>query len=99
MFKSLQTSTVKTTLLLDAADVMVAQVNHVELAQEKEKREKRERKAVRAVVRLTVMSNVQKKTRLMMFNSLRLPSVYPQLQRQPLRWKLPHPPLLHQPLL
>jgi hypothetical protein len=108
MPNSLKPPAVKTTLLLDRAHVLVAQANHVKLAQKKEKstahvvvaqeKEKRERKAVRAVVRLTVVSKVRKKTRLMMFNSLRPPSVYLKLQRQPLRLKLLHPPLLHQPL-
>ena len=81
-FNSLKPPTVKTMLLLDPAHVLVAQENHVKLAQEKEKRE---REAIRAVVRLTVMSKVRKKTILMMLNSLRLPSVYPKLQHQPLQ--------------
>ena len=108
MFNSLKPPAVKTTLILDRVHELVAQVNHVKLAQKKEKstahvvvaqeKEKRERKAVRAVVRLTVVSKVRKKTRLMMFNSLRPPSVYPKLQRQPLRLQLLHPPLLHKPL-
>ena len=105
---SLKPPAVKTTLILDRVHELVAQVNHVKLAQKKEKstahvvvaqeKEKRERKAVRAVVRLTVVSKVRKKTRLMMFNSLRPPSVYPKLQRQPLQLQLLHPPLLNKPL-